>query len=62
MTTETFAAHGLPDLFEVDCLGDANWCTATWSPSPAGQATIMVTVQFAGCAFVARSGPTDGLT
>ena len=41
---EASRTRGLPDLFEVDCLGDAYWCTATWLLPPGGQAAIMVTV------------------
>lgn len=41
---ETSKAHGLPDLFEVDCLGEAYLCSATWSLPPGEQATVMVTV------------------
>ena len=41
---ETSRTRGLPSLFEVDCLGDAYWCSATWLLPPGGQAAIMVTV------------------
>jgi hypothetical protein len=41
---EASRAHGVPCLFEVDCLGDAYWCSATWILPPGGQAAIMVTV------------------
>ncbi|MFF3663555.1 hypothetical protein [Streptomyces olivochromogenes] len=40
----TSKARGLPDLFEVDCLGEAYLCSATWSLPPGEPATIMVTV------------------
>ncbi|MCF3132749.1 hypothetical protein [Streptomyces olivochromogenes] len=41
---ETSRAHGLPDLFEVDCLGDTYLCSAAWSLRPGEQAAITVTV------------------
>ncbi|MET9125922.1 hypothetical protein [Streptomyces sp. NPDC004528] len=41
---EASKAHGLPELFEVDCLGDVCLCSATWRLPPGEQAAITVTV------------------
>lgn len=41
---ETSTPRGLPSLFEVDCLGDAYWCSATWILPPGRQAAITDTV------------------
>ncbi|MEU3246816.1 hypothetical protein [Streptomyces sp. NPDC006875] len=41
---EASKAHGLPELFELDRLGDVCLCSATWSLPPGEQAAITVTV------------------
>lgn len=53
---ETSKARGLPDLFEVDCLGEAYLCSATWSLPPGERATVMVTVH-GGNPLDPSSGP-----
>ncbi|MGW0949124.1 hypothetical protein ACWD4O_42165 [Streptomyces sp. NPDC002623] len=53
---EASKGHGLPELFEVDCLGVAYLCSATWTLLPGEQAAIMVTVH-GGNVLGPSSGP-----
>lgn len=41
---DTSGARGLPELFEVDCLGEAYLCSAVWSLPAGEQAAVLVTV------------------
>ncbi|MFJ1561550.1 hypothetical protein [Streptomyces mirabilis] len=44
ITPDRSTADSRPELFEVECLGNAYTCAATWDLAPGAQAAILVTV------------------